>query len=358
MTEYTSDTLFSTYNITMVSIIDAVLSRWKQLEKFSTLGDIKTSPWSTHTEYTIKLQSHHFEAKQLKIFIWGGDIDILEIDRSISNWKNLEYLSIDSLTQLYELPITFSQLNKIKALILKNTHNVENSMNNLCNMTQLVTAEIWIARDSKIPECIANLPNLERFFVLKSNISSFPLQMLNMTKLQEFNLYSNNITYSALISNENNKLIIDNNEFLNYNHVENITFVLDSNMICDHLISNNNTLFEKWMAKLNACGIGCQTHEGVDGGEFCASYILGNGICEKPCRTSTCNGDNGDCFQLCFTQTDCKYDNYMNGICDTECNNEKCNWDNRKCNDTTPKKPPSQRPTLRNGPGSKGFHFL
>ncbi len=65
--------------------------------------------------------------------------------------------------------------------------------------------------------------------------------------------------------------------------------------------------------------------------------------------------DNGDCCQLCFTETACNYTQFLNDICDDECNNQQCYWDNQNCNtNMTTNLAPSTSSTESTTPGPKG----
>ena len=380
---------YANRNITEISIIDGVLTNWRMLEKFRVRkvasdpifgvnamedGGMPGSKGSgsafTDTESTeiFEFNPSHFGAVHMKLFSFA-DIDVKNgsLDEAFGKYKELRYLEFHRIGTPGKIPASIAELSQLKVIRFLFNTGLNGYMDILCNLTELQVFNIRGGLDQYIPKCITKLTKLSTLFIHVTELRAFPLEILNMTNLQEIDLWYNDIKYNQLLeyndldhlSEANQTQFWDNFDISDKDHL--LTFILNNNQLCDP-----SKTFEPFINWANRTGPACDREEcsksaqgrsahldrdplDADG---CSPLLLGNGICNFECQKDACHFDDGDCNQHCFTLTNCTYDMFMNQICDQECNNEYCRWDAEYCidNATDTSQP---YPTMPRGKGSE-----
>ncbi len=66
--------------------------------------------------------------------------------------------------------------------------------------------------------------------------------------------------------------------------------------------------------------------------EGCDFSLKGNRVCDRACRSQSCQWDGGDCSQheVCY-EKGCPREVHGNGTCDDSCNMIECDWDKGDC---------------------------
>eukprot|EP01084_Bolivina_argentea_P041130 75909_1 len=338
LTHLKSDTTInSNIIVNQYSIVDEVLKKWTMLERFSFFSS--NIPGKSNHDVSTNSQEFnflpsHFGATEMKIFHLSN-VDVAIIDAAISNWKQLEYFEINQAANLKVLPQSFSQLSQLKVIIFRQSTNLGDYLNILCNLKKLIVIKVTSGKETYLPHCITNLDNLQQLTVQSNNLIAFSLGILNMTHLKELNLWNNQIAHDNILNYNNINI---NNDILGYyvNSMPNMTIFLNGNVLCtnwlDNVLPSGSQL---WVNTRGVCqDLDCSnpstsaTNLDAYG---CDPSFLADGFCDLKCNNTNCFMDKGDCFQFCFVQTDCSYQLFLNDVCDQKCNNEYCYWDNYKC---------------------------
>eukprot|EP01083_Nonionella_stella_P295451 1004179_1 len=317
-------------NITRNSVLDGVLRRWTMLEKFSTVGHLKSS----RREQIFEWRPEHFMATSMKLFSWS-DVDMLEMDDAISNWMQLEFFEMQRVNNISTLPSTFAKLIKLKAFMITDVENFNISLEALlCGSTDIMLITIRNGKIASIPQCIAGLSHLQRFAIQNNLVTAFPLELLNVSSLSELDLWRNEIKYQHILTFNN--LSNDSDPFQYYEAREGFTVFLNGNPIC--ALVDIHLQFKIWADEQQCCTmIDCVNEQRA----ACSPSLLGNGQCDTLCNQTNCYMDGGDCYQYCFTETECNYTQFRNEECDEACNNPYCFWDNGYCSTETVDPTPS-----------------
>eukprot|EP01083_Nonionella_stella_P032162 88043_1 len=308
------------HNITRISIIDGVLTQWTMMEKFDSLGEMQNDT----TNQTFAFSPSHFRASHMKLFNWNN-INIIQMDDAIGEWKELLSFSMADVSTAFTFPPSFSELHQLKAMQLMQM-NTNITLELFCNFTHIILISIVGCHVSSIPRCFSHLPNLELLTVhLTEELTSFPLELLNSSSLQKLDLWQSGVTYEGLLNA--NTLCNDSDPFSCYPVRDGLEVVLSRTRMCKEAHRLPGSV-NRWMATHNACLFG-------DCDARCPPVLLGDGQCSNVCNYTSCSMDGGDCYQFCFTKTECNYTQFLNDKCDPECNNEECFWDSGNCRNDT-----------------------
>eukprot|EP01083_Nonionella_stella_P071740 192874_1 len=323
---YATELAYIQYVFTNTSALSKVLLEFTMLEKFILEIELEDA-----LNISLELTSAHFRATEMKILHWVG-VDVVSFDSSISNWQQLSHFGLKSAPHIESLPSTFAKLVQLQSLIISWAPRLEDSMDLFCDFSQLTMILITNHQVTQIPDCFVHLTQLKKVYVEGCALQAFPLAMLNMTNLQEFSVWSNEISSQSLMGLNNRST---GDHVFEYLATDTATMALyfDANAICGELYFAETHpdfpgLYEYVMNKTSACSHVEQCHGSMGA---CSPSHVGDGICDTECNIEGCYHDFGDCKQFCFTKTDCTYELFLNAECDAECDNPECDFDSGYC---------------------------
>ena len=120
---------------------------------------------------------------------------------AFSNLKNLEYIEIEDTFRFPAFPDSFASLTKLRYFALEQTEISELPLA-ICNLMELEV--IWLIGELQIesvPDCLDNLRNLKLFMIdISPLLSSFPLSLLSLPKLELFSLSRNSISWDNVLN--------------------------------------------------------------------------------------------------------------------------------------------------------------
>jgi len=193
-----------------VSVYGATELRYElQLEqKKETLGD-RYFGYSIHTVFNVGASYLNFrpqwvnELKNLVVLQLGRwqdsplhhiEVESEEFLKELKNLRQLKYLSLRGISNIFELPSSIVELEKLLVLDLKACHNLEtlpNDISSMKSLTHLILSKCYLLEG--MPKGIEKLTNLE---VLKGYVISTPgkspyriSDLVNLKKLKRLSIH-------------------------------------------------------------------------------------------------------------------------------------------------------------------------
>nr|XP_007139918.1 hypothetical protein PHAVU_008G069600g [Phaseolus vulgaris]ESW11912.1 hypothetical protein PHAVU_008G069600g [Phaseolus vulgaris] len=193
-----------------VSVYGATELRYElQLEqKKETLGD-RYFGYSIHTVFNVGASYLNFrpqwvnELKNLVVLQLGRwqdsplhhiEVESEEFLKELKNLRQLKYLSLRGISNIFELPSSIVELEKLLVLDLKACHNLEtlpNDISSMKSLTHLILSKCYLLEG--MPKGIEKLTNLE---VLKGFVISTPgkspyriSDLVNLKKLKRLSIH-------------------------------------------------------------------------------------------------------------------------------------------------------------------------
>lgn len=149
------------------------------------------------------------------------------IDDSLSNIKHIEFRHIDTLifigdknrmtnlkslnffaTRMKNLPKGLSEFKNLENLTIKKSATLSTFPNFICKLKKLKSLKYYLGRNlDSIPDCIGDLQDLEYLDLSRNNISHIPTTISKLKKLKTLILWDNPISEKEL---EDLKLLLPN----------------------------------------------------------------------------------------------------------------------------------------------------
>ena len=337
------------FNVDLVDALSGMLLNWKMLEKFRWRDTIRI--YTDNAKFCeggscypkqFNLTNDMFGATKMRVFEIANQPSVY-IGEGIGNWKLLSYFKWSEnpgfrIDDEYGLPDSFATLTEMKYIELSEIAEITQFPWQVCNFTKLQGLDLDATSIKSIPRCILGLTKLQSIsFGFCPFIASFPIELFDndhFIDLRELNaIVLTQLTLDALMRSNNFSNFDEFDAAFSYDPDKDTQYWFDSAAFCNDFIemeNNSESKFLEWIVNENVCEPSCgESNSGIANVDKCLTYEYQDGRCDALCRTAQCAWDGGDCIMLC----EC-WDNQTllgDGNCDIACNTTNCLWDGYDC---------------------------